>query len=57
MKVKEKNVYEDIARNDHFQNLLQQLPKEERAQIERSLKELCDNFTANVLEPLGRLQD
>lgn len=57
MKTKEKDVYRDIASNDHFQNLLQQLPKEERDQIEKSLKELCENFVSNVLEPLERLQD
>lgn len=56
MEKKDKDVYRQIAETEHFQNLLETLPKEERVFIETSLKELCDNFVTQVIEPLERLQ-
>lgn len=48
-------VWEQICSTKQFKKVLEELPKDEREQIEKSLQALCDNFAESVLIPLEKL--
>lgn len=48
-------VWKQIRSAKQFKQILDELPKDEREQIEKSLQALCDKFTENVLQPLEDL--
>jgi mRNA-degrading endonuclease RelE of RelBE toxin-antitoxin system len=48
-------VWDQIRSTKQFKKVLEELPKDEREQIEKSLQALCDNFAESVLDPLEQL--
>jgi mRNA-degrading endonuclease RelE of RelBE toxin-antitoxin system len=48
-------VWEQIRSTKQFKKVLEELPKDEREQIEKSLQALCETFAESVLSPLEQL--
>jgi hypothetical protein len=44
--------YEDISKTKHFQDLLKQIPEQERARVEEAIQAMVKDFNEKVIGPL-----
>ncbi len=56
MKPKDINILEETLNSEHVKKILSNLSAEERFILEKSIKDLIDNFNKNILEPLKTLE-
>jgi len=46
------SLFDELLKSNHYQELLQKLPEDEREVVIKSLREFVDTFENNVLKPL-----
>jgi len=47
--------YQEISKTKQFQELLKQIPEQEREKVEEAIKAMVEDFNKNVIIPLGSL--
>ena len=51
------NLFEELQTNEIYKELLEQLPPDERPFIEKSLRDLLDQFQNEIIAPLENQND
>lgn len=47
--------YEDISKTKKFQDLLEQIPEDQRAKIEEAIRLMVKDFNEQVIRPLAAI--
>ena len=50
------DIYNKLKKDAFFLKLLEQIPDDEKPIVEKSLKDLCKQFTEGLLKPLNNIK-